>query len=181
VRVRRTRNPRCTTLVVCGEAVKIRIKLLEHKNCKVMAKLLKLRLPVALLALALAPLAAPLLAPNHPLTALLIRNFFARLCHQDPARSFMVEGSPVAVCVRCLGIYCGAALAGLLRLGRASASRLLAVALLLNLLDVAAGTLHWHGNLPLLRLLLGLLLGVGAGAVLLWPQGRFASRLSTGA
>ena len=167
--------------MVCGEAVKINIELLEHKDCKVMPKLLKLGLSFALLALALAPLAAPLLAPNHPLTALLIRNFFARLCHQDPTRSFMVDGSPVAVCVRCLGIYCGAALAGLLRTGRASASRLLAVALLLNLLDVAAGTLHWHGNLPLLRLLLGLLLGVGAGAVLLWPQGRFASRLSTSA
>jgi len=129
--------------------------------------LLKLKLSLAMLALALTPLAAPLLAHNHPLFALLIRSFFARLCHQDPARSFMVECSPVAVCVRCLGIYCGAALAGLVGMGKAPARRLLAIAMLLNLLDVATATLHWHGSLPLPRFLLGVLLGVGAGAVLL--------------
>jgi uncharacterized membrane protein len=131
--------------------------------------LLKLKLSLAVLALALTPLAAPLLAHSHPLFALLIRSFFARLCHQDPARSFMVEGSPVAVCVRCLGIYCGAALASLVGMGKAPARRLLAIAMLLNLLDVATATLHWHGSLPLPRFLLGVLLGVGAGAVLLSP------------
>jgi uncharacterized membrane protein len=81
----------------------------------------------------------------------------------------MVEGSPAAVCVRCLGIYCGAVLASLLGMGKARATRLLAIALLLNLLDVATAALHWHGNLPLPRFLLGVLLGVGAGAVLLLP------------
>jgi uncharacterized membrane protein len=129
--------------------------------------LLKLKLSLAVLALALTPLAAPLLAHSHPLFALLIRSFFARLCHQDPARSFMVEGSPVAVCVRCLGIYCGAALASLVRVVEVPARRLLAIALVLNLLDVATATLHWHGSLPLPRFLLGVLLGTGAGAVLL--------------
>jgi len=129
--------------------------------------LLKLKLSVGIFALALTPLAAPLLAHGHPLFALLIRSFFSGLCHQDPARSFMVEGSPAAVCVRCLGIYCGAALAPLLRVVEAPARRLLAMALLLNLLDVASATLHCHGNLPVPRFLLGVLLGVGAGAVLL--------------
>lgn len=129
--------------------------------------MLKLKLSLAVLALALTPLAAPLLAPSHPVVALLIRSFFARLCHQDPARSFMVEGSPVAVCVRCLGIYCGAALASLVRVVKFPARRLLAIALLFNLLDVATAALHWHGSLPLPRFLLGVLLGVGAGAVLL--------------
>ena len=131
--------------------------------------LLKLKLSLAVLALALTPLAAPLLAHSHPLLALLIRSFYARLCHQDPARSFMVEGSPVAVCVRCLGIYCGAALASLLRVVKFPAKRLLAIALLFNLLDVATATLDWHGSLPLPRFLLGVLLGMGAGAVLLSP------------
>jgi uncharacterized membrane protein len=131
--------------------------------------LLKLKLSLAILALSLSPLAAPVLARSHPLFALLIRSFFSRLCHQDPTRSFMVGGSPVAVCVRCLGIYCGAALASLLRVVEVPARRLLAIALLLNLLDVAAATLHWQGNLPLPRFLLGVLLGVGAGAVLLSP------------
>jgi uncharacterized membrane protein len=131
--------------------------------------LLKIKLSLAILGLALTPLAAPLLARSHPLFALLIRSFFARLCHQDPARSFMVEGSPVAVCVRCLGIYCGAAIATLVRLVEAPSRRLLAIALVPNLLDVATATLHWHGNLPLPRFLLGVLLGLGAGAVLLSP------------
>ncbi|MGA3224654.1 MAG: DUF2085 domain-containing protein [Acidobacteriaceae bacterium] len=131
---------------------------------------MKFRLPLAILAVA--PLAAPFLAASHPLAALLIRSFFSRICHQDPTRSFLVEGSPVAVCVRCLGIYCGAALAAWLRLGRGVAARLLAAALLINVLDVATGALHWHGNLPLVRLLLGLLLGVGAGAVAFLPSPR---------
>jgi uncharacterized membrane protein len=139
---------------------------------------MKSRLPLTILAVAVAPLAAPLLAAGHPLAALVIRSFFSRLCHQDPARSFMVEGSPIAVCVRCLGIYCGAALAGWLRLGRVFAARLLAAALLINLLDVASGALHWHGNLPVVRLLLGLLLGLGAGAVLFLPLGQLPGRLS---
>ena len=131
--------------------------------------MLKLKLSLAVLALALTPLAAPLMAHSHPLLALLIRSFYARLCHQDPARSFMVEGSPVAVCVRCLGIYCGAALAPLLRVVEGPARRLLAIALLINLLDVASATLHWHGDLPLVRFLLGVMLGAGAGAVVFSP------------
>jgi uncharacterized membrane protein len=131
--------------------------------------LLKLKLSLAILALALSPLAAPLLAQSHPLFALLIRSFFSRLCHQDPARSFIVEGSPVAVCVRCLGIYCGAALASVMGMGKAPAKRLLAIALLLNVFDVATAVLHWHGNLPLPRFLLGVLLGMGAVALLLSP------------
>ena len=132
---------------------------------------MKSRLSLAVLALALAPLAAPLLAATHPVAALLIRSFFSRVCHQDPARSFMIEGSPVAVCVRCLGIYLGTAMAGLLRLRRTPAVGLLVVALLVNLLDVAVAMLHLHSNLPYARFGLGLLLGVGAGAVLFSPQG----------
>ena len=130
------------------------------------------------LVLAVAPLAAPFLAASHPLAALLIRSFFSRICHQDPTRSFLVEGSPVAVCVRCLGIYCGTALAAWLRVGRAFATRLLVAALLINLLDVASGALHWHGSLPLVRLLLGLLLGLGAGTVVFLPEVRLTARLS---
>ena len=142
--------------------------------------LLKLKLSCAIFALALTPLAAPLLAPSHPLIALVIRSFFSRLCHQDPGRSFVVQGSPIAVCVRCLGIYCGGALATLLGMGKVPARRLLAIGLVLNLLDVATASLHWHGNFPLSRFLLGLLLGVGAGAVLLSPFGRSRVRLSPG-
>jgi uncharacterized membrane protein len=137
--------------------------------------IMKFRLALAILAVG--PLTAPFLAASHPLAALLIRSFFSRLCHQDPARSFLVEGSPVAVCVRCLGIYCGVAIAAWFRVGRDFAVRLLAAALLFNVLDVASGTLRGHGNLPLVRLLLGLLLGLGAGAVLFQPHGQLPGRL----
>jgi uncharacterized membrane protein len=126
--------------------------------------LMKRWLPLALLALA--PLAAPLLAAGHPVLSLVIRSFFSRLCHQDPTRSFVIQGSPVAVCVRCLGIYCGVAMGALFRSAETAWRRLLEGALLLNLLDVAAGMLHWYGNLPVPRFLLGLILGIGAGAVL---------------
>jgi uncharacterized membrane protein len=146
-----------------------------------MRNFMNIRLPLAVLALALAPLAAPLLAASHPMATLFIRSFFSRLCHQDPARSFLIEGAPVAVCVRCLGIYCGAALATLHRLRKKPATRVLAAALLLNLLDVATGWMQWHGNLPLPRFFLGLLLGMGAGALVLLPQGRFTGRLSVDA
>ncbi len=32
---------------------------------------------------------------------------FGQLCHQLPARSFWVAGQPMAVCIRCFGIYSG--------------------------------------------------------------------------
>jgi hypothetical protein len=144
------------------------------------------------LLVALAPVAAPLLAGSHPLAALLLRDFFSRLCHQNPARSFLLEGSPVAVCTRCLGIYVGAAAGVGLRavsrypmqarfLGLSgqqsrhqpppahSSLRLewgtlgFAVALLLNGLDVATEALRWHGNQPMFRFVLGLLLGSAVG------------------
>jgi uncharacterized membrane protein len=132
---------------------------------------MRLRFPLAIVALALtlAPLAAPLLAASHPFAALLIRDFFSRLCHQDPRRSFVVAGSAVAVCVRCLGIYWGAALGMMVRLRRAR--WLLIGAVVLNLVDVVTGALLWHGNLPLVRFFLGLMLGAGVGSVLLWPEG----------
>jgi uncharacterized membrane protein len=130
---------------------------------------MRLRVPLAILALALAlaPLAAPLLAASHPLAALLIRDFFSQLCHQDPRRSFVLEGSTVAVCVRCLGIYCGVAVGALVRLR--GARWWLSLALVVNLADVATGAMHWHGNLPFFRFFFGLMLGLGVGAVLsLW-------------
>src|ERR1700676_666046 len=107
---------------------------------------MKLRIPLAILALALtlSPLAAPLLAASHPFAALLIRNFFSRLCHQDPGRRFVVDCSAGAVCVRCLGIYWGVAVGMVVRLRRAR--WLLALALIFNLMDVATGAMHWHGN-----------------------------------
>ena len=133
---------------------------------------MRLRVPLAIVALALtlAPLAAPLLAASHPLAALLIRNFFSQLCHQDPRRSFVVDGAAVAVCVRCLGIYWGTALGMVVRLRRPR--WLLALALIVNLADVVSGMMHWHGNVPAFRFFFGLMLGLGVGAVLSLPFGQ---------
>jgi uncharacterized membrane protein len=117
--------------------------------------------------LTVAAVAAPLLATGHPMAALLIRSFFAQVCHQQTGRSFVIAGAPVAVCVRCLGIYCGAAMGA--AVGLAAGRRVLGLALLLNFLDVATEILHWHGNLPLLRFGLGLLLGWSAGLLLVSP------------
>ena len=41
-------------------------------------------------------------------------DFFDRVCHQIPERSFTAFGHPLAVCHRCLGLYVGFALGSLL-------------------------------------------------------------------
>jgi len=35
------------------------------------------------------------------------RSVFASVCHQQPSRSFWMNGAPLAVCERCFGIYAG--------------------------------------------------------------------------
>src|SRR5579884_2385715 len=34
-----------------------------------------------------------------------VYEFFSRICHQDPARSWKLLGQPLPVCVRCASIY----------------------------------------------------------------------------
>jgi uncharacterized membrane protein len=137
---------------------------------------LRVLLVVLAVGLTLAPLAPPLLAATHPFAALLLRNFFSQLCHQDPERSFLLGGAPVAVCARCLGIYWGAAIGALLRLRRAR--WWLGIAVVVNLADVAMEVLRWHGNAPGYRFVLGWMLGVGVGAVLLLPENLSPPRFS---
>jgi uncharacterized membrane protein len=117
-----------------------------------------------LLLLALAP--AWLRAHGDGVAALAIFAFFSKVCHQHTARSLVSFGTPTAVCVRCLGIYSGAAIGSLLRLDRRLAIRCFGLALALNGLDVAAEIFGLHGNLPLLRLLIGASLGIAAAALL---------------
>jgi uncharacterized membrane protein len=138
------------------------------------ATALRFAVPLVPLALAALAIAGPLLSTS-PLLTLAIRKFFSIVCHQDPARSFWIAGAPLAVCIRCLGIYLGAALgaasssAGILPAGaRASRPRFLAALALtgtLNALDVAAEWSNLHGNLPTLRFALGLALGAAIGAL----------------
>ena len=118
----------------------------------------------ALLALAVAP--AWLASHGKVLATSAIFAFFSKLCHQRLDRSLLLFGAPVAVCVRCIGIYGGAALGSLLRASNAVAVRALGAALTINCADVAAELLHIHGNMPLLRLLIGGALGFAVGATL---------------
>jgi uncharacterized membrane protein len=117
--------------------------------------------PAALVVLAVA---APFLA-DAPWVAFGIRRFFSYVCHQDPGRSFWLAGAPVAVCVRCLGIYVGAAASALLPARREVVLRMFVAAVAMNLIDIGAEWMGWHGNLPALRFALGMIAGVAAGAL----------------
>lgn len=117
----------------------------------------------SLCGLALAPVFMP---SSHRILALAVAGFFSKVCHQRPERSFILFGGQVAVCVRCLGIYAGAALGSLMRGNSRSALRPLGAALALNCLDVASESVGLHGNMPLLRLLLGGSLGIAAAMLL---------------
>jgi len=134
----------------------------------------------------LSAVAPPLLAAHHPLAAFVLREFFAPICHQDPARSFYLWDEPLGVCVRCFGIYAGAALGawilalapglyispGLPSPGQRAirsftGTRAVIRVAALNVIDVAAESAGGHGNLPAVRLLLGALLGMAIALPLL--------------
>jgi uncharacterized membrane protein len=74
---------------------------------------------VALLLVSIAAVWAALLiaAPLLPAAAgATLYAFGALICHQIPERSFDLAGAQLPVCARCLGIYAGAALTGLVLL-----------------------------------------------------------------
>ena len=52
-------------------------------------------------------LAFPWLMRNLPVLGTGIALFFSQLCHQDPARSFVLAGVTLPVCARCLAFYLG--------------------------------------------------------------------------
>lgn len=134
--------------------------------------------------------AAPqLLCSGHEWAALLLYRGFSLICHQRSERSFYWCGSPLAVCVRCTGIYSGAILGGLLypvwqglAVQRLPARRYLFGALLLLLLDWSVGVTGLVQHYSTSRLATGLL----AGAVsmfyilplLLWGSNRIIFRNS---
>jgi uncharacterized membrane protein len=118
--------------------------------------------------------APPLLGGHYPLAALVVRSFFYGLCHQDPARSFLLNGEPAAVCIRCFGIYLGAFLGVAVNLWPGAGERMKATwtrhillgTVLLNVADVVAEQLRWHGNLPVARFFFGIALGMAIGVLL---------------
>jgi uncharacterized membrane protein len=92
--------------------------------------------------------------------------FFSRVCHQDDARSFHLEGEKFGVCIRCSAIYFGF-LAGLLLrplfgvLKRSTLpKRALMIAVIIPMLvDAALNVVGVHASTTLTRVATGLLFG----------------------
>lgn len=75
----------------------------------------------AVVAILLAAFAEPLLLGVTPVAAAVIGRPLSILCHRDPTRTIFMLGRPLGICLRCLGIYAGAASAfaiGYLRSGK---------------------------------------------------------------
>lgn len=118
------------------------------------------------LALAAFALAVPWLLAHSPEIGFALQRGFSLVCHQQPERSFLLIGGAVAVCARCLGIYCGAAGGLLLRVPRRVASRCLIAAFAMNLADWFA-EFGLHGNWMFARFALGLTLGASAAMLVI--------------
>lgn len=93
---------------------------------------------------------------------------FEMACHQDPERSFSLNGHVMAVCTRCIGIY-GAFFVGVI--GMPLSARILPVrnrfflqlmigVIVLNVFDVFGNLLGIWTNTLVSRFLLGILFGI---------------------
>lgn len=106
---------------------------------------------------------------GHEWLAVFLYRGFALVCHQRPERSFHWHGLPLAVCVRCTGLYVGVWLGLWLcliwpRWSRRSVlvQRAFLVALAALAFDWALGALGWVTQNVSTRLLTGLAVGVSA-------------------
>src|SRR5690606_33822273 len=126
-----------------------------------------LSLALVVLGLAVAP---PFVGPGWRVG---LMEAFAWVCHQQPERSFAVDGVPLALCHRCTGIFAGFVVGlGLMPVLRrplrrlARHARLLLVAALVPLtLDWGLGVAGLWASTPPSRMLTGLLFGLAAGLV----------------
>lgn len=93
---------------------------------------------------------------------------FDFLCHQNPDRSFLLNGELMAVCSRCLGIY-GTFMIGVLLMPliphflaviNAQYLKLIVITIVINFLDVLGNSIGIWTNTLLSRFLLGSLFGL---------------------
>ncbi|MCA9605539.1 MAG: DUF2085 domain-containing protein [Myxococcales bacterium] len=125
---------------------------------------------------------APMLWPDGA-AAISARMIFSGLCHQDPARSFAIDGHPMAVCHRCTGIYFGlaaGALAALAFLPDPSRKRYWAAGIAPLALQVLLAWIWPALDLFWLRTLTGAIAGVTGGLLLasaVTPRSRGTSRV----
>src|SRR5262245_22166591 len=97
-------------------------------------------------------IAAPLLGSSW------IYAFFSAICHQDPARSWHLNGEPLPVCMRCTSIYLSFTLSAWLQL--TPNQRWLRTSLMFMLCEFALA--HLLIDVALLRCLSGILVGLSA-------------------
>ena len=112
-------------------------------------------------------LAAPVLkhAGLHG-SAEIVYSVFSRICHQNDARSFHVEGEKSGVCIRCSAIYFGF-LAGLLLIPLSGALKrkripkpMLMIAVIIPMfIDVVLNATGLHASTTITRVATGLLFG----------------------
>ncbi|MFH5831796.1 DUF2085 domain-containing protein [Halalkalibaculum sp. DA3122] len=99
---------------------------------------------------------------------------FRTLCHQDPTRSFWINGTPMAVCARCFGIYAAFTFFWLAipLIGNprfiipVNPGRLLMIAIALNGADVVGNLLGFWQNTAFTRSVMGALIGSMAVLIL---------------
>ncbi len=109
---------------------------------------------------------------------------FHLLCHQDPMRSFTINGSQMAVCARCIGIYSfffvGIIMMPVLALINKISFRAyfhyFVATIILNIVDVSGNLFGIWTNTNTSRVVLGAFFGFGA-AVLLTNE--FFKKLNT--
>ncbi len=114
----------------------------------------------------LAPTAATMSEPGK-LTASVLYGFLSRICHQIDARSFHLMGEKFGVCIRCTALYFSF-FVGLVfypfmrRLGSTEVprARILILASLPMLIDVALHVTGIHASSTLTRILTGSFLGL---------------------
>ncbi len=117
-------------------------------------------------------LAPWLAARGHNGLAYPLYAFNGLFCHQRPDRSFFIWGHQLACCQRCAAIYCslfvfGIAFAGCRKHIQRPAWPLLATATVLLALDGLSQLAGLRESTPLIRVVTGVLLGLGICSVLL--------------
>ena len=109
---------------------------------------------------------------------------FHLLCHQDPSRSFFLNGSQLAVCARCIGIYSFfligwtliPLIAKLMNIKSRYYFRFLIGTIILNLIDVLGNLFQVWTNTNESRLFLGALFGLSSALIL---SNEFFKKLNT--
>ena len=130
-------------------------------------------------------LAFPWLMSNLPAAGLGIALFFSHLCHQNPTRSFVLAGTTLPVCARCLALYIGgfvgiAAYPAIGFRGRQfqKVAKFLMVSLCLIALDVGLDLAGLRRNTFFSRSLTGALFGGACGLLVSFAVQRSCGRVS---